>query len=147
MDTSHVHTQQLKDLKIICEQAGIKLTQQRIEIFMELMQAEDHPSAELLHQRLQKSLPTIAIDTVYRTLATFDALGIIKKLNIMGESALFDANREQHHHFVCTQCKTVQDVYWPEFDTSIIPDHADKLGRIQSRHLELRGICSNCLQK
>ena len=73
-----MNTQQLDDLKQICDAAGIKLTHQRIEIFKELMAANDHPGAELIHQRLQKRLPTIAIDTIYRTLSTFEELGIVK---------------------------------------------------------------------
>ncbi len=139
--------QQLDHLKKICDEAGIKLTHQRLEIFREMMTATDHPSAELIHKRLLKKMPTVAIDTVYRTLATFDELGIVKKLHVMGERALFDGNLTSHHHFVCTRCKRVEDVYWPEFDASMIPEKAGQIGKIQSRHLELRGICNLCLQE
>ena len=139
--------QQLADLKEICEETGIKLTHQRLEIFKEIMSAYDHPSAEVIHRRLREKLPTIAIDTVYRTLATFDELGIVKKLQVMGEGALFDANLDWHHHFVCTRCKGVEDIYWPEFDNSLLPEEAGRMGQVQSRHLELRGICNRCLMK
>ncbi len=138
---------QLDHLKLICEQAGIKLTHQRLGIFREMMSSLGHPSAEAIHQRLLEKMPTIAIDTVYRTLATFDELGIVKKLHVMGERALFDANLEQHHHFVCTRCKEVEDIYWPEFDSATVPETAGGMGQIQSRHLELRGICNACLHK
>jgi Fur family peroxide stress response transcriptional regulator len=144
---TQLNKQQIDHLKKICDKAGIKLTHQRLEIFREMMMATDHPSAELIHKRLQKKMPTIAIDTVYRTLATFDELGIVKKLHVMGERALFDGNLTKHHHFVCTRCKRVEDIYWPEFDASMIPDKAGQIGKIQSRHLELRGICNQCLQK
>ena len=92
-------------------------------------------------------MPTIAIDTVYRTLATFDELGIVKKLHVLGERALFDANLDRHHHFVCTRCNGVEDIYWPEFDSSMLPEEAAQMGEIQSRHLELRGICNRCVKK
>jgi Fur family peroxide stress response transcriptional regulator len=139
--------QQLDHLKQICEEAGIKLTHQRLEIFREIMAARDHPSAEVIYRRLREKMPTIAIDTVYRTLATFDELGIVKKLHVLGERALFDANLDRHHHFVCTRCKGVEDIYWPEFDKSILPEKAGCMGRIQSRHLELRGICNHCMKE
>ena len=139
--------QQLEHLKHICDEAGIKLTHQRLEIFREMITATDHPSAELIHKRLQQKMPTVAIDTVYRTLATFNELGIVKKLHVMGERALFDANLTRHHHFVCTRCKRVQDVYWPEFDNSMVPEKAARMGHIQSRHLELRGICNHCMEE
>ena len=136
--------QHIEHLKAICADAGIKLTHQRLEIFKEMLAAKDHPSAEFIHRRLQKTIPTIALDTVYRTLATFDELGIIKKLSVMGERALFDINLDLHHHFVCTRCKKIQDLYWPEFDSITPPESAKQMGQITSRHLEIRGICNDC---
>ena len=75
MTNAGLNNQDLEHIRRICEGAGIKLTHQRLEIFKELMTAQDHPSAEDIHRRLQKKMPTVAIDTVYRTLATFDELG------------------------------------------------------------------------
>lgn len=138
--------QNIDRFKQICDDAGIKLTHQRLEIFKELLTASDHPSAELIHSRLQKRMPTIAIDTVYRTLTTFDKLGIVKKLHVANERTLFDTNIEPHHHFICIQCKKVGDLYWPDFDKSTLPDNIEKLGRVNSRHLELHGICTECIE-
>ena len=137
--------QHLIHLKTICEDVGIKLTHQRLAIYKEILVAKEHPSAELIYKRLRKTIPTIAIDTVYRTLSTFGKLGIIKKLSVMGERALFDVNLDLHHHFVCTHCKKVQDIYWPEFDSLAPPETAKRTGQIISRHLEIRGICNDCL--
>lgn len=147
MRTNSLNDRQIKYLKDICDEAEIKLTHQRLEIFKELMLASDHPSAELIHTRLQKRLPTIAIDTVYRTLTTFDDLGIVKKLHVMNEKTLFDTNVEHHHHFICTRCKAVEDLYWDDFDKSTLPEAALHMGKIQSRHLELHGLCNRCLNE
>ena len=100
MKKKAVDRKQLDHLKQICDEAGIKLTHQRLEIFREILSVSNHPSAEDIHKKLLTRLPTIAIDTVYRTLATFDELGIIKKLHVMNEKTLFDTNLEQHHHFI-----------------------------------------------
>ncbi len=139
--------EQYDNLKQICNDAGIKLTHQRLEIFKEAMRTRDHPSAEIIYKRLQKKLPTIAIDTVYRTLATYDELGVVKTLHLMGERAVFDANLAKHHHFVCTRCKKIEDVYWPDFDSTKLPGKFKSLGLIQSRHLEFHGLCPHCLQE
>lgn len=138
-------THELKQLQQLCNDAGIKLTHQRLEIFRELLSSKDHPSAENIYQRLQKKLPTIAIDTVYRTLATFNELGLVRKLHVMNERTLFDTNLDLHHHFICTRCRKVEDIYWPDFDKSMLPEMVEKVGRIQSRHLEMLGICNECL--
>ncbi len=147
MSTKPLDQKQIEHLKQICNEADIKLTHQRLEIFKELMGSFDHPSAEVIHKRLQKILPTLAIDTVYRTLTTFNELGIIKKLHLENERTLFDANRDQHHHFICTQCKAVHDLYWEDFDKSTLPESVHGIGRIQSRHLELHGLCNKCLEE
>ncbi len=139
--------EQYENLKKICNNAGIKLTHQRLEIFKEATKTRDHPSAEIIYNRLRKKLPTIAIDTVYRTLATYDVLGVVKTLHLMGERAVFDANLDKHHHFVCTRCKKIEDVYWPDFDSTKLPGEFKSLGLIQSRHLELHGLCPHCIQE
>ncbi len=139
--------QQVERFRQLCNDAGMKLTHQRLEIFKELLAAKDHPSAERVHKRLQKRMPTIAIDTVYRTLTTFDELGLIRKLHISNDRTLFDSNIDQHHHFVCSRCKKVEDVYWPDFDRTVLPDSIGSIGSIQSRHLELHGVCSECMEE
>ena len=139
--------QQVSNLKRIFHNAGIKLTHQRLEIYKVMTSVCDHPSAETIYSRLQITIPTIALDTIYRTLATFEKLGIVKKLDIIGERALFDANLEQHHHFVCNRCLAVHDIYWPEFDNSIFPDPTDVMALTHSRHIELRGICTCCIEE
>lgn len=139
--------QQVERFRQLCNDAGMKLTHQRLEIFKELLAAKDHPSAESVHKRLQDRMPTLAIDTVYRTLSTFDELGLIKKLHISNDRTLFDSNIDQHHHFVCSRCKKVEDIYWPDFDQTALPEDIDKIGAIQARHLELHGVCSECMEK
>jgi Fur family peroxide stress response transcriptional regulator len=141
------HRQNLEKIKQICEEAGIKLTHQRLEIFKELMAATDHPSAEEVHRRLQERMPTVALDTVYRTLATFDELGIARKLHLANKRNLFDTNLAPHHHFICDRCRKVEDVYWPEFDRTDLPAEISGIGRVRLRHLELHGLCSACLEQ
>ncbi len=147
MKTKLPNQKQIEHLKDICNKAGIKLTHQRLAIFRELMISHDHPSAEIIHKRLEKSLPTLAIDTVYRTLSTFNELGIVKKLHLKNERTLFDANPDQHHHFICTRCKAVKDLYWEDFDKSTLPESIHNIGHIQFRHLELHGLCNRCLKE
>ncbi len=139
--------QQVAQLKDIFKRAGIKLTHQRLEVYSAMTSADDHPSAETIYLRLQKKIPTIALDTIYRTLTTFEELGLVKKLHLMGERTLFDANLHQHHHFVCNRCQAIHDIYWPEFDNSVLPDPADVMGLAHSRHIELRGVCTRCMEE
>lgn len=137
----------LDRIREICERVGLKLTHQRLEIFKELVTATGHLSAEDVFERLQKRIPTLSKDTVYRTLARFAELGIARKLHLANNKTLFDTNTAPHHHFICDTCRRVADIYWPEFDQTAIPAELGVLGRIESRHLELHGICRSCLDR
>ncbi|NVN92662.1 MAG: transcriptional repressor, partial [Desulfuromonadales bacterium] len=74
-----------------CRESGLKVTHQRIEIYRELLESHDHPSAELLHKRLSEKLPTISLDTVYRTLATLEQHGQVSRIQTAGSLARFEA--------------------------------------------------------
>jgi hypothetical protein len=60
--------------------SGVKLTAQRLEIFRELAATADHPDAETLFRAVQARLPTVSLDTVYRTLWMLHDLGLVSTL-------------------------------------------------------------------
>ena len=99
-----------------CRNSGAKLTHQRMEIFREVAQTGDHPDAEKVFQGVRKRMPTVSMDTVYRTLWWLKDLGLITILGPARERARFDANLRRHHHFVCTQCGLTRDFYSDELD-------------------------------
>ena len=141
------HDRSLEMLREQCRQAGIKVTHQRLEIFREISRAKDHPSAEILYERLKRRLPTISLDTVYRTLATFEGLGLIKKVHLLSEQTRFDPDTGIHHHFICARCRKIIDFDWPDFDSVRPPEQTGQFGKVLGQQAELRGICKECLEK
>ncbi len=137
----------IEDLKAICQGAGLRATHQRLEILGEVLKADDHPSAESIHARVRKRMPTVSLDTVYRTLATFEAFGIISRLHICSGRISYDPVRKRHDHFVCVECKRVFDCQIPGIDELPIPAEVTAWGEIASVQLELRGICKECLRR
>jgi Fur family peroxide stress response transcriptional regulator len=130
----------------MCRDNGIKLTHQRMQIFSELASSTDHPSAERIFNRLVSRFPSLSLDTVYRTLFTFEKLGIISKVQAIDDRARFDTNPVPHHHMVCMKCKNIIDFYWPAFDEIELPLETKKWGRIKSKQVELRGVCDHCME-
>ena len=90
-----------------CRRSGMKLTHQRTEIFREVAGSDEHPDAETVYQRVRQRVTGISRDTVYRTLATLEDEDLVRKTEVLGGPARFDANLDQHHHFVCTVCGAV----------------------------------------
>lgn len=135
----------LERFKTISLDKGLRLTHQRLEILRELVGAKDHPSAEMVFGRVRRRLPTISLDTVYRTLSTFDELGLIMRVPVTGDQGRFDADTSPHHHFVCSRCKAIYDFMWEEFDALSLPLHSESLGRADDRRVVLRGVCQHCV--
>jgi Fur family peroxide stress response transcriptional regulator len=130
-----------------CRRQGMKVTHQRMEIFRELAASVEHPDTETVYQAVSKRVPSISRDTVYRTLSTLEAEGLVRKVEPLFESARYDANLDRHHHFVCTVCGMVSDFYSETLDSLPIPKSVEALGRIDSAQVEVRGICLACVQR
>ncbi len=145
--TEKMKNNDLGRIKEFFRKNGVKVTHQRLEIYREIMKAEDHPSAEDIYRRIRPRLPTVSLDTVYRTLDMFEKLGIISRVEVLDDRARFDPHQEPHHHLVCTVCKRILDFSWPEMDSLKPPIPTDEWGRVVSSHLELRGICRECSKK
>lgn len=128
----------------ICRQAGIKITHQRTEVFKELAQTDEHPDAETVYQRVRNRVPAISLDTVYRTLHLLEEKGIVTRLGGLRDPARFDANPKPHHHFLCTECGLMRDFYGPAYDQVTPPVEVNDMGTVQSIHVEIRGLCSQC---
>lgn len=127
--------------------SGIKLTQQRMEIFKEVAARVDHPDAASVYERVRKRLPTISLDTVYRTLWMLKEAGLITTLGSSHDRMRFDANTSPHHHFVCTECGKTSDFYCAEYDNLRAPKGVSALGTIKEAQVELRGVCMECTNK
>ena len=127
-----------------CRNSGVKLTHQRMEIFREVLQTGDHPDAEKVFQGVRRRMPTVSMDTVYRTLWWLKDLGLITTLGLSRERARFDANLSRHHHFACSQCGLIRDFYSDEFDGLVLPDSVLSIGQAEKIQLEVKGLCLKC---
>ena len=139
--------QRIKLFETVCRGEGIKLTHQRIEIFREVAQTGDHPDAEQVFQRVRDRIPTVSLDTVYRTLWLLKDLGLVVPLGPSRERTRFDANLNSHHHFVCGQCGLTRDFYSNDLDNIKLPDSVGSFGKIEATHVEVRGVCRECIEK
>ncbi|MBN1268673.1 MAG: transcriptional repressor [Kiritimatiellae bacterium] len=128
----------------LCRRAGIRATHQRMEIFRELAGTEEHPDVETIYRSVRRRIPEISLDTVYRTLRLLEEKGIISKVSHPGDRARFDANPDRHHHFICTKCGLVHDFYSEELNRFRPPGGMAAVGKVESVHVELRGICRAC---
>jgi Fur family transcriptional regulator, peroxide stress response regulator len=128
----------------LARECGLKVTPQRVQIYSAFADKHAHPSAEEVHQDVRRNLPSISLDTVYRTLATLADHGILDRVYSDELCTRFEIHSEPHHHFICLRCNTIQDVQWPEFDRLPLPRSITDLGKSIVTRIELRGVCDSC---
>lgn len=99
------------ELKEKISQAGLKSTQQRIVIYNAVLKMKMHPTAEKIFEKVQKGNPSISLGTVYKTLETLIAAGLINKVHTDEGNMRYDANVDFHNHIYCTNTKEIFDYH------------------------------------
>lgn len=135
--------QELKD-------AGLRVTQPRVKILklLEASKGSKHFSAEDIHYQLQQSDEQVALATVYRVLGQFESAGLVNRLNLGDDQAVFELISDEHHdHIICVSCRKVEEFC----DTTIEKrQHAvvkEKGYELVDHSLCLYVICKACQKK
>jgi Fur family transcriptional regulator, ferric uptake regulator len=130
------------------EQGG-RMTAQRRMILDALQCLGCHPTAEEIFEVVSLRDPSLNLSTVYRTLRWLEQEGLVsgRRFDETGRTERFDpVHPVEHHHFICTVCKTVIGFDHPLI-APIKEDFAEQY-RAQVTHasVTLSGICPECLQ-
>lgn len=127
-----------------CRQAGLKVTPQRIAIYRELLKTDEHPSAEILYEKVKKIFPSISLDTVNRTLLMLNEIGAAFVVEGSGEAKRFDGELGKHQHFRCIRCKRIIDFHHKPFDDIKLPAEISKKFTVLRKTVYLEGLCDLC---
>jgi Fur family transcriptional regulator, peroxide stress response regulator len=125
-------------------EAGLRLTHQRLEVAREIAGSDLHPNVEAVYCGVRERVPTISLDTVYRTLGALGRLGLINRVDVMAGAARYDANLEHHHHFICARCGLIRDLPSASYEGLDLSEAATDLGEVESITVQLRGLCKEC---
>lgn len=132
-----------EDLK----QAGLKITQQRLKILRIFEESEQrHLSADDVYRIVKEKEEDIGIATVYRVLAQFESAGLLQRLNLGREQAVYELDSDDHHdHMICVKCHKVE-----EFVDHVIEARqvkaVEELGGTLVEHSSVLYIeCKDCL--
>src|ERR1700754_5310250 len=129
------------DLEALCQEKGLRITEQRRVIARVLSEAEDHPDVEKVYARASAIDPGISIATVYRTVRLFEEAGILDRHDFGDGRARYEAAPEAHHeHLIDVETGKVVEFVDPELEAlqKII---AEKLGyRLVDHRMELYGV-------
>jgi Fur family ferric uptake transcriptional regulator len=90
------------DLKKICQDKGLRMTDQRsiiADIITELGgHPAGHPDVNLIYMKASEKDSNISIATVYRTVKLFEEYGVIEKHDFKDGRSRYEPIQESNHH-------------------------------------------------
>ncbi|GAA3926744.1 hypothetical protein GCM10022406_10680 [Hymenobacter algoricola] len=96
---------------------GLRATRQRLVILESLLLLPGHPTAEQVHRQVRATQPLLSLGTVYKTLDSFVAAGLVRRVAAaQGAARRFDADCSAHHHLHCTATQEIIDYCDPQLD-------------------------------
>jgi len=130
--------EQLKDLLRL---AGYSVTKTRLSVFSALVGREP-----LSMRQLTDRAGNIDRASVYRTVALFERLGIVQRLNSgwKYKLELSDKFAEHHHHLTCTNCGRTIAMNEDELEQLISRLAKAHSFRPSAHQIEIQGLCQNC---
>lgn len=125
----------------ICQEHGLRLTEQRRVIARVLSESDDHPDAEELHRRAAGVDRNISLATVYRTVKLFEEAGIIERHDFRDGRARFEEATDDHHdHLINVKSGEVIEFVNEEIERLQV-EIARKLGyKLVDHRMELYGV-------
>ena len=114
-----------------------KNSKKRQAILESLRSVPDHPTAEMIYNRL---------GTVYRNLAMVLVEGQIISVGTVEGQERYDARTDFHAHLVCRRCRCVTDIEPTDEVKTVCEALARSSGcKPDGISLSYTGLCRNCL--
>ena len=124
--------------------ANKRQTMQKQIIFEAVKNLKNHPTAEEIYNYIHTKYSQISLSTVYRNLYALIQEGKIKKLSSFTPER-FDFFVQDHIHFRCNRCETINDLNI-DLSQSVI-NELKKNGfdlKINDISILLEGVCQDC---
>ena len=134
----------IDEFRRLCREQGLPLTEQRMVVLKAVLDLDNHPTADQVHEAVARRDPGVSRATVYRALESLARIGVITKACHPGKAVRYDSRTEIHHHLVCLRCDDVIDITDERLDAVPVPD-TSRLGfEISDFRVQLRGTCRRC---
>jgi Fur family ferric uptake transcriptional regulator len=127
---------------------GFKVTGPRTAILSLFSEKCAPMSAEQIFKKLS---PDTGVDlvTVYRTMASFEEKGIMKRIDLHKDAVYFEINGDDthhHHHIVCNGCGKIEKMEKCPAEplARTAASHSAHFAEVTAHSLEFFGMCKSC---
>jgi Fur family ferric uptake transcriptional regulator len=136
-------TEPIEQLQTTLKDHHYSLTKSRQLIFAALQDKEP----QTMHEIVEACRGQVDRASVYRTIALFELLGIVQRLQIgwKYKLELSDDFHHHHHHLTCRQCgKTIPLSEDYQLEERLRALAASQNFTMQGHQLEIQGYCQTC---
>ena len=119
-------------------------TMQKSIIYAALCELANHPTVDMVYERVQRDFPSISKATVYRVLRQMAEQGKILRIPVPEGADHYDHQTHNHFHVCCSSCAKVDDVEMPH-PGALEKTVTDSCGyELTGCSVVLQGICPAC---
>lgn len=133
-------------LKDALGEAGHRLTGPRLAVWDAVAAGQSHLTADEIARRVRTSDPSVNLSSVYRSLALFAELGLVRESHLGADEAVHWelAHPDEQFHLKCTSCGRVEhhtgDLV-ARIESHLADSHGFHADRIE---LLVSGTCGGC---
>ena len=137
---------ELKKFKSILKDENLKMTPQRVEVFRQVCDSNEHQESEEIFISLRKRDVNISRATVYRTMDILYQHDLVQRMDIGDGKWRYEhwLDCHQHDHLICIRCGTIVEFINAQIE-EIQNNVAKKFDYELVRHVhQLFGLCKQC---
>ncbi len=125
----------------------MKFSKQRLLIYNAVRENRIHPTADDVYTILKPENPNLSLGTVYRNLNNLAESGDLLKIHLANGGDRYDADIEDHFHFVCNDCQNVFDLELPQISAVLSEVAKEHEFEVSGHQLIFNGRCKKCKKK
>ncbi|WP_405181961.1 transcriptional repressor [Nocardia sp. NBC_01377] len=125
---------------------SLRVTRPRVAV---LSAVHDHPHADTdsIIRAVRSELPEVSHQTVYDSLSTLSAAGLVRRIQPSGSVARYESRvGDNHHHVVCRTCGVIADVDCALGAAPCLTASDDHGFAINEAEVVYWGLCPDCAQ-
>jgi Fur family peroxide stress response transcriptional regulator len=134
----------VEEFRRLCREQGLPVTEQRLVVLEAVLDLDNHPTADGVHEAVARRDPGVSRATVYRTLESLARMGVVNKACHPGKAVRYDSRTDVHHHMVCLRCDAVIDFDDERLDALPVPDTSRFGFEVSGVQVQVRGTCRRC---
>jgi Fe2+ or Zn2+ uptake regulation protein len=133
-----------EELVELVRSAGLRVTAPRVAVLRALSR-QTHADTETVIRLVTAELGSVSPQAIYNVLAAFVGVGLVRRIEPAGSSALYELRvADNHHHVVCRRCGAVQDVDCAVGRRPCLSPSETHGYRLDEAEVTFWGICPAC---